>query len=126
MDKVPAGAGVNAIVLKFYMANMDYTVIKNRPQPILQFIAEIGGMMAFFLGISIITLIECCCYCGFFIKRKCVGDDPAHVHHRAPPVRGPESEMKTEQERTRWTEEYKRELQERAQQLEANASRFDQ
>ena len=42
-DKVPAGAGVNAIVLKFYMSSMDYTVIKNRPQPFLQFVAEIGA-----------------------------------------------------------------------------------
>ena len=39
-------------------------------------------------------------------------------------MRGPESETVIEQERTRWTEEYKREMQERAQQLEANASRY--
>ena len=124
-DKVPSGAGVNAIVLKFYMSSMDYTVIKNRPQPFLQFVAEIGGIMAFFLGISVITLIECCCYCGFCMKRKCVGDGPAEVQQkRGPQVRGPESETVIEQERTRWTEEYKREMQERAQQLEANASRY--
>ena len=42
-DKVPAGAGVNAIVLKFYMSSMDYIVIKNRPQTFLQFVAEIGA-----------------------------------------------------------------------------------
>ena len=124
-DKVPVGAGVNAIVLNFYMASMDYTVIKNRPQPFLQFLAEVGGMMAFFLGLSLITLIECCCYGGFCIKRRCVGDGPAQVQqHRAPPVRGPESETVVEQERARWTEEYKREMQERANQLEANASRY--
>jgi uncharacterized membrane protein (UPF0136 family) len=33
----------------------------------VQFIAELGGLMGFFLGISIISLIECMCYgccCG--------------------------------------------------------------
>jgi hypothetical protein len=26
-------------------------------------VAELGGLMAFFLGISIISVIECLCYC---------------------------------------------------------------
>ena len=54
------------------MTSMDLTTIKNRPQPFLQvktilsrervqmyfqFVAEVGGMMAFFLGISLISLI---------------------------------------------------------------------
>ena len=104
---------------------MDYTVIKNRPQPLLQFIAEIGGMMAFFLGISIITLIECCCYCCSCMKWKCAGDhpSPAPVQQHLPQARGYENGTITEQERTRRTEEYKKEMQQRAAQLEANASR---
>ena len=62
---------VNAF-LRFSMTSMDLTTIKNRPQPFLQvktilnrervqmyfqFVAEVGGMMAFFLGISLISLI---------------------------------------------------------------------
>ncbi len=44
-------------ILKNITLPIFYLVIENRPQPALQFVAEVGGIMAFFLGISIITLI---------------------------------------------------------------------
>ena len=38
-------------------------MITNFPQHGIQFLAEVGGLMAFFLGISVISVIECLCYC---------------------------------------------------------------
>jgi hypothetical protein len=35
----------------------------NHLKIIFQFVAEIGGLMAFLLGISVISVIECLCYC---------------------------------------------------------------
>ena len=61
------GANINTIVLKLYMRSLEYQRIYNFPQNGVQFIAELGGLMGFFLGISIISLIECMCYgccCG--------------------------------------------------------------
>ena len=39
-------------------------VITNFPQHGIQFLAEVGGLMAFFLGISVISVVECLCYCA--------------------------------------------------------------
>ena len=57
-DKVPSGQNIKAIVMKLNMASTDFMMISNRPQPFLQFLAEIGGMMAFFLGLSVVSLME--------------------------------------------------------------------
>ena len=43
---------------------MLHQVISNFPQHGIQFLAEVGGLMAFFLGISVISLVECLCYCA--------------------------------------------------------------
>ena len=69
-DKVPSGQNIKAVVMKLNMASTDFMVISNRPQPVLQFLAEIGGMMAFFLGLSVISLMECCCYGATKLQRK--------------------------------------------------------
>ena len=61
--RVQSGTEVNLIVMKFYMLSQDTIVIKNIPQPMLQILAEVGGMMAFFLGVSVISLVECLLYC---------------------------------------------------------------
>lgn len=68
--KVPTGRNIKAIVLKLSMASTDFMTISNRPQPVLQFLAEIGGLMAFFLGTSVISLMECCCYGATTVSRK--------------------------------------------------------
>ena len=39
-------------------------MITNFPQHGIQFLAEVGGLMAFFLGISVISVVECLCYCA--------------------------------------------------------------
>ena len=69
-DKVPSGQNIKAIVMKLSMASTDFMLISNRPQPVLQFLAEIGGLMAFFLGTSVISLMECCCYGATKLNRK--------------------------------------------------------
>ena len=61
---------MQAIVTKLSMASNDHMVITSRSQPFLQFLAEIGGMMAFFLGMSFISLVECCCFGASKAKRK--------------------------------------------------------
>ena len=35
---------------------------------------KVGGLMAFFLGISAVSIIECLCYFCVSIKRKCDGE----------------------------------------------------
>jgi len=67
------GANINTIVLKLYMTSLEYQRIRNFPQNGVQFIAELGGLMGFFLGISVISVIECLCYCCCCGCRK--GDD---------------------------------------------------
>ena len=57
------GANPSTIVLKLYMRSLEYQQINNFPQNGVQFIGEIGGLMCFFLGMSIISFIECCCFC---------------------------------------------------------------
>jgi len=61
------GANPNIIVLKLYMRSLEYQRIYNFPQNGVQFISELGGLMGFFLGMSIISFIECLCFgccCG--------------------------------------------------------------
>ena len=67
---------LQVVVLRFFMNSLEYQRIYNFPQHGLQFLAEVGGLMAFFLGISVISLFECffyvvtcapcggCCNCG--------------------------------------------------------------
>ena len=57
-------------MLKLTMATTDFMTITNGPQPLIQFIAEIGGLLAFFLGSSAITLMECCCYGASKVRRE--------------------------------------------------------
>ena len=57
------GANPNTIVLKLFMRSLEYQRIYNFPQNGVQFIAELGGLMCFFLGMSIISFIECLCFC---------------------------------------------------------------
>ena len=47
----------DVVVLKFFLNSMEYTKIHNFPQHGLQFVAEVGGLMAFFLGISAVSII---------------------------------------------------------------------
>ena len=61
---------MRATVTRFSMASNDHMVITSRSQPFLQFLAEIGGMMAFFLGMSFISVVECCCFGAIKAKRK--------------------------------------------------------
>lgn len=77
-DKLNTQAGgplvnLNVIVMKFYLNSMEYQKIQNFPQHGLQFVAEVGGLMSFFLGISVISIIECMCYALFFVKNCCCG-----------------------------------------------------
>jgi hypothetical protein len=44
---------------------MEYHHIHNYPQSGLQFVAELGGLLSFFFGISLISLLECFLYCCF-------------------------------------------------------------
>ena len=56
--------------MNFRLGEYDFMTITNRPQPLIQFIAEIGGLLAFFLGSSAITLMECCCYGASKVRRE--------------------------------------------------------
>ena len=58
-DKISSG---EVIVTRLVMAGTDFMRITTRPQPVIQFLAEIGGLLAFFLGMSVISLMECCCF----------------------------------------------------------------
>jgi hypothetical protein len=52
-------------------SSLEYQHIHNYPESGLQFVAELGGLMAFFYGISIISILECflyCCFGGWKIK----------------------------------------------------------
>lgn len=78
--KIPAnGQNTNVIVLKFFLNSMEYQRIHNFPQHGMQFVAEVGGLMAFFLGISVISIIECLCYglncCWSMCCGRCASDD---------------------------------------------------
>jgi hypothetical protein len=69
------GTSPGMIVLKLYMRSLEYQRINNFPQNGVQFVAELGGLMCFFLGISIISILECflfCCCCGC---KKEAGDE---------------------------------------------------
>ena len=57
------GANPNTIVLKLFIRSLEYQRIYNFPENGVQFIAELGGLMSFFLGISIISVMECLCFC---------------------------------------------------------------
>ena len=61
---------MRAIVTRLSMSSNDLMKITSRSQPFLQFLAEVGGMMAFFLGMSFISLVECCCYGAAKTKAK--------------------------------------------------------
>ncbi len=61
------GGTPNTVVLKLFMRSLEYQRIYNFPQNGVQFISELGGLMGFFLGMSIISFIECLCFgccCG--------------------------------------------------------------
>ena len=79
------------IVLKFFLNSLEYQKIHNFPQHGLQFVAEVGGLMAFFLGISIISLLECFCYMCHCIRYTCCGrccdDDANEINEELPPPR---------------------------------------
>ena len=75
MTAAGISGGKNVIVLKFYLNSMEFTKIHNFPQHGLQFVAEVGGLMAFFLGLSSVSILECLCYCCVFTYRKCSGQD---------------------------------------------------
>ena len=56
------------VILKLYLSSREYEHIHNYPEPGIKFLAQLGGLMLFFLGISIISLIECLAYfifCGY-------------------------------------------------------------
>jgi hypothetical protein len=57
------GSNPNTIVLKLFLRSLEYEHIYNFPENGVQFIAELGGLMCFFLGMSIISFIECLCFC---------------------------------------------------------------
>ena len=95
-------------------------------------------MMAFFLGLSVITLIECCCYCGFWCRRQCMEETGTVVRGGGGGGGGGESEGGGEErtvdrsprwdegERSNariWTQQYKQQLQQRAAELEERAAR---
>ena len=96
-------------------------------------------MMAFFLGLSVITLIECCCYCGFWCRRQCMEETGTVVRgggggggeRRESEGGGVErtvdrSPRWDEGERSNariWTQQYKQQLQQRAAELEERAAR---
>jgi hypothetical protein len=44
------GSNPNTVVLKLFMQSLEYQRIYNFPQNGVQFIAELGGLMCFFLG----------------------------------------------------------------------------
>ena len=69
-DKISSGENIQAIVTRLVISSTDFMKITTRPQPVLQFLAEVGGMMAFFLGMSFISLIECCCFGASKAKSK--------------------------------------------------------
>ena len=66
-DKISSG---EVIVTRLVMAGTDFMRITTRPQPVIQFLAEIGGLLAFFLGMSCISLMECCCFGAARAKAK--------------------------------------------------------
>ena len=94
-ERIPDnGRNNQVIILNLFFNSMEYQKIKNFPQHGLQFLAEVGGLMAFFLGkgiispvkhtsvsflfsvlnhagISVVSIFECICYAGFRIKAKC-------------------------------------------------------
>lgn len=74
-SKIPSGSSKNVVVLKFFLNSMEYSKIHNFPQHGLQFVAEVGGLMAFFLGLSVVSVLECFCYCCVASIRKCTGED---------------------------------------------------
>merc|ERR1712150_37569 len=49
----------------------EYQRIQNFPQHGLQLVAEVGGILALFLGISIISILECFCYLFYGLKKCC-------------------------------------------------------
>ena len=66
-DKISSG---EVSVTKLVMAGTDFMRITTRPQPVIQFLAEVGGLLAFFLGMSAISLCECCCFGAARAKAK--------------------------------------------------------
>jgi len=57
--------------VKIFASSLEYQHIHNYPESGLQFVAELGGLMAFFFGVSIISIIEFMlysCFGGWKIK----------------------------------------------------------
>ena len=61
--QVIQGPNPNTVILKLFLQSLEYQHIYNFPENGVQFIAELGGLMCFFLGMSIISVIECLCFC---------------------------------------------------------------
>ena len=57
------GSNLNTITLKLFLRSLEYQHIYNFPENGVQFIGEIGGLMSFFLGMSVISFVECLCFC---------------------------------------------------------------
>ena len=84
-----AGMMPNTVVLKLYMSSTEYQHIHNYPQSGLQFVAELGGLMSFFSGISVISVIECLlfCFCGGFKRSE--ADEEEELRKRQPYIARP-------------------------------------
>jgi hypothetical protein len=64
----------NVVVLRLFLNSLEFERVHNFPQHGLQFVAEVGGLMAFFLGVSIVSVLECVCYgCGCAGRTCCPG-----------------------------------------------------
>ena len=101
LNKLPGTPNVNSnvVVLRFFLNSMEYQMIQNFPQHGLQFLAEVGGLMAFFLGISAISVFECLCYSCCFIRNTCCGccdrdddDGRSIANEELPPPRWKEAQ----------------------------------
>ena len=43
---------------------------------------KVGGLMAFFLGLSIVSILECFCYCCNSIGNRCSGETENEAEER--------------------------------------------
>ena len=84
-----AGMVPNTVVLKLYMSSTEYQHIHNYSQSGLQFVAELGGLMSFFFGISVISVLECLLFlCCGGLKRS-ETDDEEELRKRQPYIARP-------------------------------------
>merc|ERR1712150_366158 len=71
LAKINARSDSKVAIIKLFMTSLEYQRIQNFPQHGLQLLAEVGGIMAFFLGISMISILECVCYFFYKLKKCC-------------------------------------------------------